>query len=92
LIRRDITVEDWSDSLTDQYGVEATTRYVLGILRANAIAKMINIKTTSNHKGKTMAKVFKGVRFEPDLYNKYAHLTYNSGLTVTGSFDRFFSV
>jgi hypothetical protein len=36
--------------------------------------------------------VFKGLRFEPDLYNKYAHLAYTSGLTVTGSFDRFFSV
>jgi hypothetical protein len=30
----------------DQYGIKATTRFGLGILRSNAIAKMTNIKTT----------------------------------------------
>ena len=46
LIRRDVTVEDWSDPIANQYGVKATTRFGLGILRSNAIAKMTNIKTT----------------------------------------------
>jgi hypothetical protein len=46
LIRRDVTVEEWSDPLADRYGVKATTRFGLGILRSNAIAKMTNIKTT----------------------------------------------
>ena len=46
LIRRDVTVEEWSDPLADRYGVKATTRFGLGILRSNAIAKMINVKTT----------------------------------------------
>jgi hypothetical protein len=40
LIRRDVTVEEWSDPLADKYGVKATTRFGLGILRSNAIAKM----------------------------------------------------
>ena len=46
LIRRDVTVEDWSDPTANQYGVKATTRFGIGILRSNAIAKMTNIKTT----------------------------------------------
>jgi hypothetical protein len=46
LIRRDVTVEEWSAPLADRYGVKATTRCGLGILRSNAIAKMTNIKTT----------------------------------------------
>ena len=46
LIRRDITMEDWSDPKNDQYGLRATTRFGLGILRSNAVAKMTNIKTT----------------------------------------------
>jgi hypothetical protein len=46
LIRRDVTVEYWSDPVEGQYGVRATTRFGLGILRSNAIAKMTNIKTT----------------------------------------------
>jgi hypothetical protein len=46
LIRRDVTVEDWSDSKNDQYGLKATTRFGLGILRSNAVAKMTGIKTT----------------------------------------------
>jgi hypothetical protein len=45
LIRRDVTVQDWSDPVEGQYGVRATTRFCLGILRSNAIAKMTNIKT-----------------------------------------------
>ena len=45
LIRRDVSVEDWSDPVEGQYGVKATTRFGLGILRSNAIAKMTNIKT-----------------------------------------------
>jgi hypothetical protein len=46
LIRRDVTVEDWSDLMTGKYGVKASTRFGLGILRSNATAKMTNIKTT----------------------------------------------
>jgi len=46
LIRRDVTVEDWSDPAEGQYGVRATTRFGLGILRSNATAKMTNIKTS----------------------------------------------
>ncbi|MEM2816179.1 MAG: phage major capsid protein [Candidatus Bathyarchaeia archaeon] len=46
LLRRDITVEDWEDPRTGKYGVRATTRFGLGVLRANAVAKMTNIKTT----------------------------------------------
>jgi hypothetical protein len=40
---RDVTVED-ELPLTDQYGVKATTRYGLGILRSTARAKITNIK------------------------------------------------
>jgi hypothetical protein len=46
LIRRYVTVEDWSDPKQDQYGVRATTRFGLDILRSNAVAKMTNIKTS----------------------------------------------
>jgi len=46
LIRRDMTVEDWSDPMAGVYGVKASARFGLGILRSNAIAKMTNIKTT----------------------------------------------
>ena len=46
LLRRDITVDDWSDIKNDKYGVKATTRFGLGILISNAVAKMTNIKTT----------------------------------------------
>ena len=38
-------MEDRSDPTANQYGVKATTRFGLGILRSNAIAKMTNIKT-----------------------------------------------
>ena len=46
LLRRDITVEDWEDVKTGKYGVRATTRFGLGILRSSAVAKMTNIKQT----------------------------------------------
>jgi HK97 family phage major capsid protein len=46
LLRRDITVEDWEDIKNGKYGVRATTRFGIGVLRSNAIAKLINIKTT----------------------------------------------
>jgi hypothetical protein len=46
LMRRDITVEDWYDVKTGKYGVRATTRFGLGILRSSAVAKITGIKTT----------------------------------------------
>jgi len=46
LLRRDVTVEDWEDVKTGQYGVRATTRFGLGVLRSKAVAKMTNIKQT----------------------------------------------
>ena len=32
--------------MAGKYGLRATTRFGLGILRSNAVAKMTNIKTT----------------------------------------------
>ncbi len=46
LLRRDVTIEDWHDVKSGKYGVRATTRFGLGILRSKAVAKMTNIKTT----------------------------------------------
>jgi hypothetical protein len=46
LLRRDITVEDWEDMKNGKYGVRATTRFGVGILRSKAIAKMTNISTS----------------------------------------------
>jgi hypothetical protein len=46
LLRRDVTVEDWESVKDGKFGVRASTRYGLGVLRANAVAKMTNIKTT----------------------------------------------
>jgi HK97 family phage major capsid protein len=46
LVRRDLTVEDWYDAKTGKSGVRGTTRIGLGVLRANAVARMTNIKTT----------------------------------------------
>jgi HK97 family phage major capsid protein len=46
LLRRDVTAQDWEDSKSGKYGVRATTRFGLGVLRANAVARMTNIKTT----------------------------------------------
>ena len=46
LLRRDITVEDWVDVKNGKFGVRATTRFGLGILRSTGIARISNIKTT----------------------------------------------
>jgi HK97 family phage major capsid protein len=46
LLRRDVTVEDWEDIKNGKYGVRATTRFGVGILRSKAIAKMTDISTT----------------------------------------------
>jgi len=46
LLRRDVTAEDWEDVKSGKYGVRATTRFGLGVLRANAVARMTNIKQT----------------------------------------------
>jgi len=46
LLRRDVTVEDWEEPRTGKFGVRATTRFGLGVLRANAVAKMTGIKTS----------------------------------------------
>jgi hypothetical protein len=41
-----VTAEDWEDVKNGEYGIRATTRFGLGVLRANAIAKMTGVKTT----------------------------------------------
>lgn len=46
LLRRDVTVEDWYDPKTGKYGVRATTRFGLGVLRSKGIARISAIKTT----------------------------------------------
>jgi HK97 family phage major capsid protein len=46
LLRRDVTVEDWEDTKNGKYGVRATTRFGLGVLRSTAIAKMTSIAQT----------------------------------------------
>jgi len=46
LLRRDLTVEDWEEVRSGKFGVRATTRFGLGVLRASAVAKMTGIKTT----------------------------------------------
>ncbi len=46
LLRRDVTVEDWYDAKTGKYGVRATTRFGLGVLRSTGISRISNIKTT----------------------------------------------
>jgi len=46
LLRRDVTIEDWQDPKTGEYGVRATTRFGLGVLRSKAVAKMTNISTS----------------------------------------------
>ena len=46
LLRRDLTIEDWYDAKTGKSGIRGTSRFGLGILRSNAVAKMTNIKTT----------------------------------------------
>jgi HK97 family phage major capsid protein len=46
LLRRDITVEDWEDIKNGKYGVRATTRFGVGVLRSKAIARLTNISTS----------------------------------------------
>ena len=46
LLRRDVAVEDWVDTKAGEFGVRATTRYGLGVLRSEAVAKMTNISTS----------------------------------------------
>jgi hypothetical protein len=46
LLRRDVTVEDWEDIKNGKYGVRATTRFGIGVLKSKAIAKLTNIATT----------------------------------------------
>jgi hypothetical protein len=46
LLRRDVTVEDWYNPQTGKYGVRATTRFGLGVLRSKGVARISNIKTT----------------------------------------------
>jgi HK97 family phage major capsid protein len=46
LLRRDVTAEDWEDIKNGKYGVRATTRFGVGVLRSKTIAKMTNIATT----------------------------------------------
>ena len=46
LLRRDVTIEDWYDSKTEKYGVRASTRFGLGILRSAAISRITGIKTS----------------------------------------------
>jgi hypothetical protein len=46
LLRRDVSAEDWEDVKKGEYGVRATTRFGLGVLRSKAVSKMTNIKTT----------------------------------------------
>jgi HK97 family phage major capsid protein len=46
LLRRDVNVEDWEDIKNGKYGVRATTRFGIGVLRSTAIARMTNIKQT----------------------------------------------
>ena len=46
LVRRDVTIQDWTDPAVGKYGFRGTTRFGLGVLRSNAIAKMINAGTS----------------------------------------------
>jgi hypothetical protein len=42
--------------------------------------------------GGWLGKVFKGFRFDPELYAEFGRLTDVSGVTVTGAFERFMRV
>jgi len=46
LLRRDVTVEDWEEPKSGKFGVRASTRFGLGVLRSKAVAKMTNISTS----------------------------------------------
>lgn len=37
-------VEGWGDPWAGKFGVKATARFELGVLRSNATAKMVNVK------------------------------------------------
>jgi len=39
-------VEDWTDPWVDKFGVKAMVRFGLGVLRSNAIAGIVNMKTS----------------------------------------------
>ena len=52
--------------MADKYGLKATTRFGLGILRSNAIAKMTNINTDANKLEKVVGLKPK-VNFEEGL-------------------------
>jgi hypothetical protein len=39
LLRRDVMEEDWSDPISNKYGLKATTRFCIGILRSTAAQK-----------------------------------------------------
>ena len=39
-----------------------------------------------------MVKVFKGFRFDPELYGEFRRLVVVGGVTVTGAFERFMGV
>lgn len=43
LMRRDITVDGYSDVMADECGFRATVRFGLGVLWGNAVAKMTSI-------------------------------------------------
>ena len=46
LLRRDVQVEDWEDVKNGKYGIRATTRFGMGVLRSKAIARMTGLKQT----------------------------------------------
>jgi hypothetical protein len=46
LIRRDITIDPYEDPKNGVFGVVASERVGMGILRSKAVARMTNIKTT----------------------------------------------
>lgn len=46
LLRRDVTVEDWEDIKNGKYGVRASTRFGIGVLRSKGIARMTGVKQT----------------------------------------------
>jgi hypothetical protein len=42
LIRREITMEDWSTPEAAQYGIKATTQFSKAIVRSNEATKIAN--------------------------------------------------
>ena len=49
------------------------------------------VYTICLYSGGLMAKIFKGFRFDPTLYDDFKRLTSKSGCTVTCAFERFMS-